>query len=71
MRRWGARESDSNITANNFAAAIQVMRDPEKALGRLPSRRAGAPGRAVSSVFFGGGTPSLMRPQTVQASSTP
>jgi putative oxygen-independent coproporphyrinogen III oxidase len=26
-----------------------------------------APGRAVSSIFFGGGTPSLMRPQTVQA----
>jgi len=41
-RRWGARESDSNIAANNFAAAIQVMRDPEKALGRLPSRPAGA-----------------------------
>jgi putative oxygen-independent coproporphyrinogen III oxidase len=26
-----------------------------------------APGRVVSSIFFGGGTPSLMRPQTVQA----
>jgi oxygen-independent coproporphyrinogen-3 oxidase len=26
-----------------------------------------APGRAVRSIFFGGGTPSLMRPQTVQA----
>jgi oxygen-independent coproporphyrinogen-3 oxidase len=26
-----------------------------------------APGRQVRSIFFGGGTPSLMRPQTVQA----
>jgi putative oxygen-independent coproporphyrinogen III oxidase len=26
-----------------------------------------APGRVVRSIFFGGGTPSLMRPQTVQA----
>src|SRR5579863_2587441 len=26
-----------------------------------------APGRIVRSIFFGGGTPSLMRPQTVQA----
>jgi oxygen-independent coproporphyrinogen-3 oxidase len=26
-----------------------------------------APGRTVRSIFFGGGTPSLMRPQTVQA----
>jgi len=26
-----------------------------------------APGREVRSIFFGGGTPSLMRPQTVQA----
>jgi putative oxygen-independent coproporphyrinogen III oxidase len=26
-----------------------------------------APGRAVRSIFFGGGTPSLMRPQTVQS----
>jgi oxygen-independent coproporphyrinogen-3 oxidase len=26
-----------------------------------------APGRTVHSIFFGGGTPSLMRPQTVQA----
>src|SRR6202789_1835808 len=31
------------------------------------AHRAGlAPGRKVRSVFFGGGTPSLMRPQTVQ-----
>jgi len=32
----------------------------------IAHRAALAPGRAVASVFFGGGTPSLMRPQTVQ-----
>jgi hypothetical protein len=32
---WGTRESDANFAANNFAAAIRVMRDPAKALGRL------------------------------------
>ena len=30
-------------------------------------RAALAPGRVARSIFFGGGTPSLMRPQTVQA----
>src|SRR5579872_4520923 len=30
-------------------------------------RAAMAPGRTAQSIFFGGGTPSLMRPQTVQA----
>jgi putative oxygen-independent coproporphyrinogen III oxidase len=30
-------------------------------------RAALAPGRTAQSIFFGGGTPSLMRPQTVQA----
>jgi putative oxygen-independent coproporphyrinogen III oxidase len=33
----------------------------------LAHRAAMTPGRTVNSVFFGGGTPSLMRPQTVQA----
>jgi oxygen-independent coproporphyrinogen-3 oxidase len=33
----------------------------------LAHRAALTPGRTVNSVFFGGGTPSLMRPQTVQA----
>ena len=33
----------------------------------LRHRAALTPGRAVRSVFFGGGTPSLMRPQTVQS----
>ena len=33
----------------------------------LAHRAALAPGRTVSSIFFGGGTPSLMRPETVAA----
>ena len=33
----------------------------------LAHRAALAPGRIVSSIFFGGGTPSLMKPQTVGA----
>jgi hypothetical protein len=32
---WGARESDANFAANNFEAAIEAMRDPEKVLGHL------------------------------------
>ena len=32
---WGTRESDANFAANNFEAAIRIMRDPEKALGHL------------------------------------
>src|SRR5271165_7309725 len=32
---WGANENDSNFAANNFKAAIQVMRDRQKALGSL------------------------------------
>jgi hypothetical protein len=32
---WGAKENDANFAANNFAAAIRVLRDPEKALERL------------------------------------
>jgi len=32
---WGTKESDANFAVNNFAAAIQVMRDPEKAIGDL------------------------------------
>jgi putative oxygen-independent coproporphyrinogen III oxidase len=33
----------------------------------IKHRAAIAPGRTVRSIFFGGGTPSLMRPQTVQS----
>jgi hypothetical protein len=32
---WGASESDKKFAANNFAAAIQLMRGREKALGSL------------------------------------
>jgi hypothetical protein len=32
---WGANESDANFAANNFAAAIQVMRNREKGLASL------------------------------------
>ena len=32
---WGTRVSDANFAADNFEAAIRIMRDPEKALGRL------------------------------------
>ncbi len=31
----------------------------------LEHMREMAPGRTVSSIFFGGGTPSLMKPETV------
>ena len=34
---------------------------------RSPIAPRTTPGRVVRSIFFGGGTPSLMRPQTVQA----
>ncbi len=32
---WHSRESDANFAANNFTAAIRVMRDREKALASL------------------------------------
>ncbi len=32
---WGADESDANFAANNFAAAIQIMRNREEALASL------------------------------------
>jgi hypothetical protein len=32
---WGTSENDANFAANSFSAAIQVLRDPEKALERL------------------------------------
>jgi putative oxygen-independent coproporphyrinogen III oxidase len=35
--------------------------------GEIATTAARVPARAVSSIFFGGGTPSLMRPQTVGA----
>jgi hypothetical protein len=32
---WGTKASDANFAANDFGEAIRVLRDPEKALGRL------------------------------------
>jgi hypothetical protein len=32
---WGTHETDANFAANNFASAVNVMRDPAKALARL------------------------------------
>jgi Protein of unknown function (DUF4239) len=32
---WSANDTDANFAANNFSAAIETMRDPEKALGGL------------------------------------
>ncbi len=46
------------IDEERFVAAFQT---------ELAHRAEMTPGRTVGSVFFGGGTPSLMKPQTVQA----
>ena len=46
------------IDEDRFVAAFRA---------EIRHRAAIAPGRTVRSIFFGGGTPSLMRPQTVQA----
>jgi putative oxygen-independent coproporphyrinogen III oxidase len=48
-------------------AAIDEARYVAAFRAEIRHRAALAPGRVVRSVFFGGGTPSLMRPQTVQA----
>ncbi len=47
-------------------AAIDEERYLQAFRAEIAHRAALAPGRTVASVFFGGGTPSLMRPQTVQ-----
>src|SRR5271165_1502713 len=47
-------------------AAIDEARYLAAFRGEIAHRAGLAPGRIVRSVFFGGGTPSLMRPQTVQ-----
>ena len=46
------------IDEDRFVAAFRA---------EIAHRAAQTPGRIVRSIFFGGGTPSLMRPQTVQA----
>ncbi|MBV8663503.1 MAG: coproporphyrinogen III oxidase [Hyphomicrobiales bacterium] len=45
------------IDEDRFVAAMRA---------EITHRAAATPGRVVHSIFFGGGTPSLMRPQTVQ-----
>jgi putative oxygen-independent coproporphyrinogen III oxidase len=47
-------------------AAIDEERYLQAFRAEIAHRARLAPGRTVASVFFGGGTPSLMRPQTVQ-----
>jgi putative oxygen-independent coproporphyrinogen III oxidase len=49
------------------SAAIDEDRYVAAFAAEIKHRAESAPGRVVRSVFFGGGTPSLMRPQTVQA----
>ena len=49
------------------AAPIDEARFVAAFRQELAHRAALAPGRIVSSIFFGGGTPSLMKPQTVEA----
>src|ERR1700729_1616714 len=49
------------------ATAIDEDRFVAAFRSEIRHRAEAAPGRTVRSIFFGGGTPSLMRPQTVQA----
>ena len=49
------------------SAAIDEERYVAALRAEIRHRAEIAPGREVRSIFFGGGTPSLMRPQTVQA----
>ena len=48
-------------------AAIDEPRFVRAFAAEIASTAARVPGRVVSSIFFGGGTPSLMRPETVAA----
>jgi len=48
-------------------AAIDEARFVRAFAAEIASTAARVPGRTVSSIFFGGGTPSLMQPQTVAA----
>ena len=49
------------------STAIDEDRYVSAFCAEIKHRAESAPGRVVRSIFFGGGTPSLMRPQTVQA----
>ncbi len=48
-------------------AAIDEPRFVRAFAAEIAATAARAPGRTVSSIFFGGGTPSLMQPKTVEA----
>src|SRR4051794_33455096 len=48
-------------------AAIDEARFVRAFTSEIAATAARTPGRTVSSIFFGGGTPSLMAPQTVAA----
>jgi len=54
---------------NSHVRSVAIDEDRYVAAFRaeIKHRAESAPGRVVRSIFFGGGTPSLMRPQTVQA----
>ncbi len=56
----------SDFNSHVRGAAIDEERYLQAFRAEIAHRAALAPGRTVASVFFGGGTPSLMRPQTVQ-----
>ncbi len=49
------------------AAPIDEERFVAAMRAEIAHRASATPGRVVRSIFFGGGTPSLMRPQTVQS----
>jgi coproporphyrinogen III oxidase-like Fe-S oxidoreductase len=49
------------------AAPVDEARFVAAFRAEIAHRAALSPGRVVSSIFFGGGTPSLMKPQTVEA----
>jgi coproporphyrinogen III oxidase-like Fe-S oxidoreductase len=49
------------------AAAINEARFSRAFAAEIATTAARAPGRTVSTIFFGGGTPSLMQPATVGA----
>ncbi len=55
-----------DINSHVLGAAIDEARYLAAFKAEIAHRAALAPGRNVRSVFFGGGTPSLMRPETVQ-----
>ena len=52
-------------------AAIDEARFASAFAREIETTAARIPGREVTSIFLGGGTPSLMRPQTVGACTPP